>query len=209
MRSRTTGLRANCGRCEPRLLNDPTALSGASSQRFWPRSEMGCHDMVGLSPSTRTNLIEQGFGGLDEEAKALYAAPLRFTPAVGTALIVVGLALRSPVWLGSMSLVALTGGLLPRAMVLDLVYNFGVRHLSHAPPLPPTPRPRRFSYLLSSVLLAGSAFSFHAGLTASGLILGGLVATGGAILTASLWCLGSWFYRRIFRQAVDDSALIH
>lgn len=165
--------------------------------------------MVGLSPSTRTNLIEQGFGILDEEAKARYAAPLRFTPGVGTALVVAGLALRSPVWLGSMSLVALTGVLLPRGMVLDLVYNFGVRHIFHAPPLPPTPKPRRFSYLLSSVLLAGSALSFHYGFMAMGLILGGLVATGGAILTASLWCLGSWFYRLIFRQAVDDSALVH
>ena len=160
--------------------------------------------MARLGVSTRTNLIKQGFGTLDEEAKARYAWPLRFTPGVGTALIVTGLALQSPVWLGSMAFVAFTGVVLPKGMLLDLVYNLGVRHLLRAPPLPTTPRPRQFSYLLSAGLLSGSAFSFHYGLTVLGLILGGMVVVGGAILTASLWCLGSWFYRLIFRPAATN-----
>lgn len=163
--------------------------------------------MTRLSASTRINLIKQGFGTLDEEAKVRYALPLRFTPGVGTALIVVGLALQSPVWLGSMAFVALTGAVLPKGMVLDLVYNLGVRHLFRAPPLPATPTPRRFSYLLSAILLAGAALSFHYEFTVLGLILGGMVATGGTILTVSLWCLGSWFYRLIFGQAVDESVV--
>lgn len=160
--------------------------------------------MTGLGAATRTNLIKQGFGTLDDAAKARYASPLRFTPAVATTLIVIGLALQSPVWLGAMAVVALTGAALPKGMLLDLVYNLGVRHLFHAAPLPATPKPRQFSYLLSAVLLAGSALSFYYGLTVPGLILGGVVVIGSTILTLRLWCLGSWFYSLIFGRSVTD-----
>lgn len=154
-----------------------------------------------LNPAVKKNLNKQGFGELDDETKACYASPLRFTPAVGSSLIVIGLALQSPIWLGSMALVALSGALLPNGMLIDLVYNFGVRHIFHGPPLPSTPIPRQFSYLLSTVLLAGSALSFYYGLWVLGFIFGGIVVMGGAILTTTLWCTGSWFYREIFCRA--------
>lgn len=157
---------------------------------------------MAIGAFTETNLDKQGFEGLDAEAKSRYALPLRFTPGVSTALIVIGLVLQSPVWLGAMALVALSGALLPRGMPIDLVYNLGVRHLFSAPPLPPTPRPRQFSYALSATLLAGSAVSMYYGLSALGFILGGMVVVGGAILTTSLWCLGSWYYRLIFGRRV-------
>ena len=160
--------------------------------------------MARLSAFTKNNLNKQGFGKLDDEAKSRYALPLRFTPGVGTTLIVIGLALQSPIWLGSMALVAFSGALLPSGMLIDLVYNLGVRHLFGAPPLPPTPKPRQFSYLLSTVFLAGSALSFYYGLSVLGLILGGMVVVGGTILTTTLWCLGSWYYRLIFRHAAAE-----
>jgi hypothetical protein len=157
-----------------------------------------------LDAFTKNNLNKQGFGKLDDEAKSCYALPLRFTPAVGTTLIVIGLALQSPIWIGSMALVALSGALLPSGMLIDLVYNFGIRHLFGAPPLPPTPKPRRFSYLLSTTFLAGSAMSFYYGLSVLGLILGGFVVIGSTILTTTLWCLGSWWYRLIFGRAAVE-----
>ena len=163
--------------------------------------------MARLSALTETNLNNQGFGKLDKDTISRFALPLRFTPAVGTTLIVIGLILQSPMWLGSMALVALSGALLPGAMIIDLVYNFGVRHLFRAPRLPSTPKPRQFSYLLSAVLLSGSAVSFYNGLSVFGLILGGLVVAGGTILTTTLWCLGSWYYRMIFGHAAARSGI--
>ena len=159
--------------------------------------------MAGLSAFTKDNLNKQGFGKLDEEAKSRYALPLRFTPAVAITLVVIGLALQSPIWLGSMALVAFSGALLPNGMLIDLVYNLAVRHLFGAPPLPPTPKPRQFSYLLSTVFLSGSALSSHYGLSILGFILGGMVVIGSTILTTTLWCLGSWWYRLIFRHAAE------
>ncbi len=157
--------------------------------------------MARLSAFTKNNLNKQGFGNLDDKAKSRYALPLRFTPAVAITLIVIGLALQSPIWLGAMSLVALSGALFPSGMFLDLVYNLGVRHIFRAPPLPPTPKPRQFSYLLSTVFLAGSALSFYYGQSVLGFILGAMVVIGGTILTTTLWCLGSWWYRLIFGHA--------
>ena len=153
--------------------------------------------MTRLGAITRTNLIKQGFGTLDDDAKARFAWPLRFTPAVATALILIGLALQSPRWLGAMSFVAFTGAALPKGMLVDLIYNLGVRHLFRAPALPASPKPRQFSYLISSLLLAISALSFYYGFTMAGLILGGIVVIGSTILTVSLWCLGSWLYTKI------------
>jgi hypothetical protein len=153
--------------------------------------------MIRVGHTASANLDKQGFGALDAAAKARYAVPLRFTPAVGTALVVTGLVLQSPLWLAAVAVIALSGVLLPRAMVVDLVYNHGVRHLFGAPPLPPTPPPRRFSYALSAILLTGSALAFALGLPAWGYLLGGAVAVGGTILTVTLWCLGSWLYRLI------------
>jgi len=52
-----------------------------------------CMQMARLPDSTRVNLDNQGFCGLDDEMKSRYALPLRFTPAVATILVVVGLVL--------------------------------------------------------------------------------------------------------------------
>ncbi len=160
--------------------------------------------MAKLGAFTENNLNKQGFGELDDEAKSRYVLPLRFSPGVGTILIVIGLLLQSPIWIGVMALVALSGALFPKGMILDLVYNLGVRHLFHAPALPSTPMPRRFSYVLSTVLLAGSALSFYFGSPVLGFILGGMVVIGATILTTSLWCLGSWYYRLFFKHAATE-----
>ena len=159
---------------------------------------------MALSAFTKDNLDNQGFERLTDEAKSRYSLPLRFTPFVATVVIVTGLVLQSPTIVGVMSLVALSGALLPKGMITDLVYNLGVRHLFRAPALPPTPKPRRFSYLLSTISLAGSALSFSVGLPVVGLILGGMVVVGSTMLTLTLWCLGSWWYRLIFGHEATE-----
>jgi hypothetical protein len=160
--------------------------------------------MATVSAFTDNNLNGQGFGYLDQEAKSRYALPLRFTPAVGAILIVIGLVMQSPIRLCFAALIALSGALFPRGMAIDLIFNFGVRHLLHVPPLPPTPRPRQFSYLLSASLLAGAALSFQYRLPTLGFVLAGLVVIGAAILTTTLWCPGSWIYRVLLGPRVWD-----
>ena len=102
--------------------------------------------------------------------------------------------LQSSTWVAAMALVALSGALLPNGMLIDVIYNLLVRHLFGAPRLPSTPAPRRFSYLISTVLLASSAVAFSLGETVVGMFLGGLVVIDGSIFSITLWCLGSWIY---------------
>lgn len=148
-----------------------------------------------LTATASRNLDLQGFDSLDDRSKSTYQLPLRFTPTVGTSLILIGLALQSPALLAAVALIALSGALFPTGMAIDVIYNTFVRQLFGAPKLPPTPTPRRFSYLLSTTLLSGSATAFYLGFPALGYLLGGLVALGGTVLALSLWCLGSWIYR--------------
>ena len=154
--------------------------------------------MNDIRPVTLRNLDNQGFDGLDDSAKSRQAWPLRFTPAVSVSLIVIGLTLQSPWWLLGMALVALSGALLPGGMLIDTLYNIGVRHLFDAPRLPPTPEPRQFSYLISTAFLTASALLFYAGLPVLGSVVGGLVAIAGTVLATTHWCLGSFYYRLIF-----------
>ncbi|NYI40315.1 DUF4395 family protein [Demequina lutea] len=153
--------------------------------------------MAELSQLTSDNLDKQGFCDLGEAGKSRYARPLRFTPAVATILVVMGLILQSPIVIGSMALIGLSGVLFPRGMLIDVVYNLGIRHIFNSPRLPPTPTPRRFSYGISTVWLAGSAASFHFGLPLLGILFGVPVAIGGTVLATTLWCLGSWLYRPV------------
>lgn len=99
-----------------------------------------------------------------------------------------------------MALVALSGALFPRAMLMDLVYNLIIRRMIAAPRLPPTPKPRRFSYILSTAFLTCSALSFHFNYPILGLVLGAMVVIGSSILSSTLWCLGSWYFRLFFGQ---------
>jgi hypothetical protein len=147
-----------------------------------------------MTAYANANLDMQGFGALSAEEKGRNALPLRFTPAIGTALVLVGLVLQSPQWLAAMALVALSGALLPAGMLIDVVYNVYVRRLFGAPRLPRTPTPRRFSYVISAALLASSSLAFVLGAPMVGFLLGGLVVIGGAILSTTFWCLGSWIY---------------
>ena len=157
--------------------------------------------MAGLSQSTRDNLDKQGFCDLGVEAKSRYALPLRFTPGLATTLVVIGLILQSPILLGSMALVTLSGVLFPRGHAHRLGVqprdSPSVRRTCSAP----TPTPRRFSYGISTVWLAVSAVAFYSGLPLLGFLFGVPVAIGGTILTTTLWCLGSWIYRLFFWRA--------
>lgn len=158
--------------------------------------------MTQLAAFAARNLCLQGFCDKGDPARSSLQWSVRFTPAVSIALVAVGLVQASPGLVGIMALVALCGAIFPKAMPIDLLYNLGVRHLFHLAPLPPTPKPRQLSYLISAVLLVASALAFLAGYPLAGRLLGGAVCVAGAVLVTTLWCLGSWLYALIFGPVV-------
>ncbi len=97
-----------------------------------------------------------------------------------------------------MAVVALIGTILPSGHPVDFLYNFGVRHLFGARPLPPNPKPRRFACFVATLLLIGSALSFQYGLPVLAFVLGGFLSAVGVVVTLTNWCLASWIYGLIF-----------
>ncbi len=156
--------------------------------------------MAQISAFTRSCLNMQGYVQLDDDAQSRYALALRFSPAVCTAVIVVGLVLQSPIWLGVMAVGAIIGAILPRGHPVDFLYNFGVRYLFGAPPLPPNPKPRRFACVVTTLLLIGSALSFQYGLPVLAFVLGGSLSVVLLINTLTNWCLAGWMYGLIFSR---------
>ncbi len=156
--------------------------------------------MAQISAFTRSCLNMQGYAQLDDETKSRYTLALRFSPAVCTALIIIGVVLQSPIWLGVMTVVAIIGAILPRGHPVDLIYNFGVRYLFGAPPLPPNPKPRRFACVVTTLLLIGSVLSFLYGLPVLAFVLGGSLSVVLLINTLTNWCLAGWMYGLIFSR---------
>ena len=88
-----------------------------------------------------TNLSTQGYRLTDEQSHDL-AVGLRFSTGLCLSLVVVALALESPVMLFVLSGIGLVAGFAARHP-FDYLWNHGVRHALGAPALPPNPSRRR------------------------------------------------------------------
>lgn len=98
------------------------------------------------------------------------------------------------------AVIAFIGAILPKGHPVDLVYNFGIRHLFGAPKLPANPKPRRFACFVAALLLVGSTSSFQYDMQVLRFILGGFLSAVGVVVTFTNWCLASWMYGLIFSR---------
>lgn len=157
-----------------------------------------------MSPGTwmRSNLTTQGYCLSDTERRELSLA-LRFSTGLCLTLVVVALALQSPVMVFALSGIGLVAGFSARHP-FDHLWNHVVRHVGGGPVLPPNPPRRRHAFKVATVWLATVGVLLSAGATTAGLLLGGLlVAACGAVTVANL-CIPSelfaWWERRTARR---------
>ena len=163
-------------------------------------AESGSEEVV-CSPFTRHCLNLQGFNALTDAEKKAYELPLRFSPAVCTALVIVGTTLQWPVWQFAVAGVAMLAAFFAKGHPVDMVYNYGVRHLFGSNALPGNPPPRRFACVIAALMLTGSGLGFLFDLPAVGLTLGIALAAVLVLNTFTNWCLGSWMYQILRRPA--------
>jgi hypothetical protein len=150
-----------------------------------------------LTVTCRRRLDIQGFEHLDDGALAPVAPWLRLAFGLCAAMAGLGTALASPILLLLLLPVALLAAILP-VHPFDLIYNHGVRFLTGTGPLPLRGAPSRFACGLGAVWLVVTAWAFHAGLSALGYVLGGLL-TGVAVLVSTTdICIPSLVYRLMF-----------
>ncbi len=134
----------------------------------------------------RSNLSTQGYSLSDTERREL-SVGLRFSTGLCLALVLVALALESPVIVFALSVIGVIAGFSARHP-FDHLWNYGVRHLVGGPPLPPNPPRRRHAFKIATACLIIIGGLLAAGATTVALALGGLLVTACATVTATNLC---------------------
>ena len=135
--------------------------------------------------SMRANLTPQGYC-LGDAGRRRLAVGLRFS--TGLCLVVVALALQSPIMVFALSGIGVVASFAARHP-FDYLWNHGVRHLVGAPVLPANPRRRRDAFKVATVWLALVGALFAAGAATAGLGLGGMLVAACALVTTTNLCL--------------------
>jgi hypothetical protein len=152
----------------------------------------------------RANLSTQGYCLSDAERRGLWLG-LRFSTGLCLTLVIVALALESPVMVFALSGVGLIAGFSARHP-FDHLWNHGVRQLVGGPPLPPNPTRRRHAFKIATAWLAVVGGLLAAGAPIAPLARGGLLVAACATVTATNLGLPSealaWLERRTTRERV-------
>lgn len=153
---------------------------------------------------THSNLGTQGYALSEGDARSLRVG-LRFATALCLALVVTGLALESALVIALLVPIGAVAGW-TRRHPFDLIWNHGLRHLAHAPGLPPNPTRRRHAFKLATFWLAGVAALFAVGAATAALVLGGVLVGVCALVTITNFCIPStmlaWLDSRRGREAI-------
>jgi hypothetical protein len=151
---------------------------------------------MAVSQTVRQRLEAQGFYDLDDATLTELAPWLRWSPALCTIFMAVGVAFRAPLVLWGLAATALLGALLP-FHPFDLVYNYAVRHLTRTRPLPRNGPQRRFACALAAAWLVATGWAFHAGAAAVGLALGLSLTAVAALVSVTHLCIPSTIYNAL------------
>jgi len=153
--------------------------------------------MKNISAITRRRLDIQGFTDVDENLLKQTASWLRFAFALCTILAGLGTALASYTLLYFLVPIAALGAIFP-THPFDLIYNYGIRHITGTPLLPKRGAPNRFACGLGSTWLIVTAFMFQSGNNTVGYILGVSLTFVGLLVSTIDFCIPSLIYRSIF-----------
>jgi hypothetical protein len=158
-----------------------------------------------MSPTIRRRLEAQGFCNLDDATLSELAPWLRWSPALCTLVMIVAVALRSPLLLWTLGGIAALGAVLP-FHPFDLLYNHGMRHLTHTRPFPPNGPQRRFACGMAAAWLGATGYAFSSGFVTLGLVLGIALILVAALVSITHFCIPSLIYNALFRPRAARSS---
>jgi hypothetical protein len=153
--------------------------------------------MKNISAVTRRRLEIQGFTDVDETILNQTSSWLKFAFALCTILAAIGTVLASPVILFCLAPIAALGAIFT-VHPFDLIYNYGIRHITKTSPLPKRGAPNRFACGLAAIWLIVTALMFLDGNFTIGYILGGSLTIVGLLVGTIDFCIPSIIYRSIF-----------
>jgi hypothetical protein len=173
-------------------------IAEISARRFranWQETEMDTRQT--LTPRRSRLLDIQGFDTVDVQELARVAPWLRLAFGLCTLLGGLGTVLASPaILLGLAALAALAAA--SPVHPFDLIYNYGIRHLTGTGALPRRGVPTRFGCGRGAVFLLVTAWAFSAGHVVAGYALGGMLTFVVLLVSTTDICIPSMIYRSIF-----------
>jgi hypothetical protein len=135
--------------------------------------------------------------GLDDAAIRRHGRWLRLAFALCTILAAVGVVTAQPAILWILLPIAMLGVIFP-IHPFDLIYNFGIRHLTGTGPLPRRGAPSRFACGLGSAMVLATALAFETGHMMAGYFIGGVMIGVATLVSTTDICIPSLIYRSIF-----------
>ncbi len=150
-----------------------------------------------LSPRLRSWLEMRGIGCSTDPEFVKLIPWMRTTFVLCGAFIALGTGLAFTPLLWAMVPIAALGVIF-KVHPFDLFYNYGLRHLTGARPLPRNEAPTRFACGVASVWLVATALAFEAGLAWQGYLLGGVLTSVGTIVSVTHFCIPSLVYQLLF-----------
>ncbi len=158
--------------------------------------------MMSATQQARLNL--RGIEYRDDEAhrRMLPWTKMAFVLGGTQALIATTFADAATLW--QMVPVVAAAVILPHHPV-EYLYNWGIRHVIKAAPLPANRAPVRFAFFMAAVILAAAAWAFDNGILWLGYLLGLQVALVAATFVATSFCVPAaiWAFLTGNRQRIS------
>lgn len=145
------------------------------------------------------SLFQQGYQQFTPKELKQLEWGLRFTPLLCSALTAYGLVLGSPMILLIVAGLGLVAFLFPSGHPMDLLYNYGIRHLFSAVKLPENPFQRRLACLSAGIMNLMAASLFFAEFTTAAIVVGVMLLALQTIVIFTHFCTLSWMYEGVMR----------
>ncbi len=153
--------------------------------------------MKTVSETVRRRIEMQGFACLSDRRLAEVAVWLKFSPAVCVLWAAIGTFMGSATVIWALVPFAALGVVLP-VHPFDLIYNYGIRHLTGTAPIPRYNAPRRFACAVASLWLGVTGWALYTGAGTLGTVLGGLFVVTASIPVATDFCVPSFVFGALF-----------
>jgi hypothetical protein len=151
--------------------------------------------------TARKRLEIQGFFGLTDEEVTQFNYWLRLSPAICLIWIGVGVYFASPWILGMLVPFEFLGGM-SKGHPFDMLFNYGIRHVLGLPELPDYGVPRRFAFVMGSVMTGVTATLFALGANTAAYVIGGLMMSVASIQVTTGLCGPAVIFGLLFGPVV-------
>ena len=157
---------------------------------------------MSLSPRLRSWLELRGIETSDDPEFLAMAPWVRTTFLLCGSLFGIATAFALTPLMWALVPIAAAGAIF-KVQPFDLVYNYGIRHLTKTRKLPPNGPPTQFACGLATPWMVTTALSFHLGLAPLGYGLGGTLTAVALLVGVTHFCIPSFIYQFV----VGDRAL--